>query len=111
MARQRTTGETVAVYQVRVRGKLSRTLLAEFEELQMMARKEHVETVLTGPVEDAAALHGLLRRIEALGLELVEVRQAVTPDDTDAGTRPRTRAPTRTRPVNPGIRGLTGRVR
>jgi hypothetical protein len=34
-----------------------------------------VETVLAGPVEDQAALHGLIRRIEALGLELIEVRR------------------------------------
>jgi hypothetical protein len=71
-----------------VRGRLSRTLLAEFEELDMVATKEKVETVLSGPVEDTAALHGLLRRIEALGLELVEVRQAVAErppvDDADA---------------------------
>jgi hypothetical protein len=31
--------------------------------------------VLSGPVEDQAALHGLLRRIESLGLELLEVRR------------------------------------
>jgi len=77
----------VATYEVRVRGRLSRTLLAEFEELHMVATKEKVETVLAGPIEDAAALHGLLRRIEALGLELVEVRQAVIePPATDDET-------------------------
>jgi hypothetical protein len=36
---------------------------------------EPIETVFHGPVPDQAALHGLLRRIEALGLELVEVRR------------------------------------
>jgi hypothetical protein len=34
-----------------------------------------VETVLAGPVADQSALHGLIRRIEALGLEMVEVRR------------------------------------
>lgn len=62
-------------YEVRIRGRLSSTLINEFEELSLAARVEPVETILTGPVEDQAALHGLLRRIEALGLELVEVRR------------------------------------
>ena len=63
-------------YEIRVRGRLSRTLAAEFEQLELTATTEPVETVLHGPVEDQAALHGLLRRIEAFGLELVEVRRA-----------------------------------
>lgn len=33
------------------------------------------ETVLTGPVEDRSALFGVLRQIEALGLELLDLRQ------------------------------------
>jgi hypothetical protein len=63
------------LYEVRVRGRLSRTLATEFEQLALEANVEPVETVLTGPIEDQAALHGLLRRIESLGLELVEVRR------------------------------------
>jgi hypothetical protein len=63
-------------YEIRVRGRLSRSLAAEFEELDLIATTEPVETILHGPVEDQAALHGLLRRIEAFGLELVEVRRA-----------------------------------
>jgi hypothetical protein len=62
-------------YEVRVRGRLSRTLASEFEELALAARVAPVETVLSGPIEDQAALHGLLRRIESLGLELLEVRR------------------------------------
>jgi hypothetical protein len=33
------------------------------------------DTVLTGPLADRAALHGVLAEIEALGLELLEVRR------------------------------------
>ena len=62
-------------YEFRIRGRLSHTLTGEFEELSLAASVEPVETVLAGPVEDQAALHGLIRRIEALGLELVEVRR------------------------------------
>jgi hypothetical protein len=62
-------------YELRIRGRLSSTLIHEFEELSLGASVEPVETVLAGPVEDQAALHGLIRRIEALGLELIEVRR------------------------------------
>jgi hypothetical protein len=40
---------------------------------------EPVETVLHGPVQDQAELYGLLDRIQALGLELVEVRRLPDP--------------------------------
>jgi hypothetical protein len=62
-------------YELRIRGRLSSTLINEFEERSLAASVEPVETILAGPVEDQAALHGLIRRIEALGLELVEVRR------------------------------------
>ena len=62
-------------YEVRIRGRLSSTLIHEFEELSLGASVEPVETVLAGPVEDQAALHGLIRRIEALALELIEIRR------------------------------------
>ena len=62
-------------YELRIRGRLSSTLINELEELSLGASVEPVETVLAGPVEDQAALHGLIRRIEALGLELIEVRR------------------------------------
>ena len=73
-------------YEIRVRGRLSRTLMAEFEELQLETAIEPIETILHGPVQDQAALHGLLRRVEALGLELVEVRR-FPPESDDAVTR------------------------
>ena len=60
-------------YEIRIKGRLSDSLLAVFEGLT--ASVEPVETVLHGPVQDQAELYGLLDRIQALGLELVEVRR------------------------------------
>ena len=56
-------------YEIRVKGRLSDSLLAAFEGLS--ATVEPVETVLYGPVQDQAALYGLLDRIQSLGLALV----------------------------------------
>ena len=60
-------------YEIRIKGRLSDSLMAAFEG--MRASVEPVETVLHGPVQDQAALYGLLDRVQALGLELVEVRR------------------------------------
>jgi len=49
--------------------------MTEFEELDLEAAPRPADTVLSGEVEDQAAFNGLLRRIEALGLELLEVRR------------------------------------
>ena len=48
-------------------------MLSSFEGFD--AEVQPVETVLSGSIADQAALHGVLEQIEALGLELVEVRQ------------------------------------
>lgn len=60
-------------YEIRIKGRLSDSVLAAFEGLS--ATVEPVETVLHGPVEDQSSLHGLLDRIQSLGLELVEIRR------------------------------------
>ena len=59
-------------YRIRVRGRLGRTLRAAFPDLHAAADGE--DTLLTGALPDQAALHGVLARVEALGLELLEVR-------------------------------------
>jgi hypothetical protein len=41
----------------------------------MVAESKRGETVLTGLLEDRAALFGVLAQVEALGLDLLEVRQ------------------------------------
>jgi hypothetical protein len=60
-------------YEIRIKGRLSDSALAAFEGLT--ATVEPVETVLHGPVGDQSSLHGLLDRIQSLGLELVEIRR------------------------------------
>jgi hypothetical protein len=60
-------------YEIRVRGRLGRTLLGAFPALHADTRDD--DTLLTGGLADQAALHGVLAQIEALGLELLEVRR------------------------------------
>jgi hypothetical protein len=60
-------------YEIWIRGHLGATMRSAFPMLQAQARGE--DTVLTGVVPDRAALHGVLAEIEALGLELLEVRR------------------------------------
>jgi pyridoxine 4-dehydrogenase len=59
-------------YAIRVRGHLGATVLSAFPA--MMPYRHGADTVLTGPL-DRSALHGALAEIEALGLELLEIRQ------------------------------------
>jgi hypothetical protein len=69
---QRERGRPSAGYQIRVRGHLGATALRAFPALQAEMRGR--DTLLRG-VADQAALHGALAQIEALGLELLEVRR------------------------------------
>jgi hypothetical protein len=61
------------LYEIRIRGRVSQTVLDTFDHMDSSV--ERVETILHGPVRDQAELHGLLHRLQALGLELVEVRR------------------------------------
>ena len=60
-------------YQIRVCGRLGQTLRCAFPALE--ARADGGDTVLTGMLTDQAALYGVLAEVEALGLELIEVRR------------------------------------
>jgi hypothetical protein len=60
------------LYAIRIKGQLGATLLCAFPA--MVSRRHGADTVLTG-VLDRSALFGVLAEIEALGLELLELRQ------------------------------------
>jgi hypothetical protein len=68
-------------FEVHVRGSVPPDVLEEFEG--MTAVRVPVETVLTGVLPDQSALYGVLYRLQALGLELVEVRRVPEPAAAD----------------------------
>jgi hypothetical protein len=61
-------------YMIRINGHLGATVLSAFPA--MAPRRHGAHTVLTGLL-DRSALYGVLAEIEALGLELLEVRQLI----------------------------------
>jgi hypothetical protein len=74
------------VYQIRIKGHLDRGWTGWFEGLTIQLA-DNGETLLTGPVVDQAALHGLLRKVRDAGMPLLSVvcvtpEQAKTPDVT-----------------------------
>jgi hypothetical protein len=70
-----TPGEPV-VYRIRLAGRLDRRWTERFEGMDVTP--EEGDTLLTGPVADQAALHGLLRKVRDLGLPLISVTRAQT---------------------------------
>ena len=64
--------EQPRLYQVRIRGQLGEEWSAWFGGLTITAADDG-DTLCTGPVADQAALHGLLRKVRDLGMELVSV--------------------------------------
>ena len=65
------------VYTIRMNGHLGPIALSAFPT--MSARQNGKETVLTGLLQDRSAVFGVLAQIEALGLELTELRQVLPP--------------------------------
>jgi hypothetical protein len=69
-------------YEIRIKGHLDDRWAEWFEGLTITL-EEDGDTLLTGPVIDQAALHGLLRKVRDLGMPLVSVRP-VEPGQADA---------------------------
>ena len=62
------------VYEIRIKGHLGSEWTDWFEGLTITL-EEDGDTLLTGPVIDQAALHGLLKKVRDLGMPLVSISQ------------------------------------
>lgn len=63
------------IYEIRIEGHLGQSWASWFEGMTIR-HEQGGQTVLTGPLPDEPALHGVLGKIRDLGLPLVEVRRS-----------------------------------
>ena len=71
-------------YEIRVKGHLDSRWTAWFDGLSLINDSDGT-TVISGPVVDQAALHGLLQKVRDVGIPLLSVAQ-VDPDEPDVPT-------------------------
>jgi hypothetical protein len=70
------------LYEIRIKGHLDDRWAAWFGGLTLTL-EDNGDTLLTGPVVDQAALHGLLRKVRDLGMPLISVIR-LQPGQADA---------------------------
>ena len=68
------TSSNNQVYEIRLQGQLEARWQAWFDGLAI-SLDEDGNTLLSGPLADQAALHGLLKKVRDLGLPLLSVNQ------------------------------------
>ena len=73
------------VYQIRLKGHLGCEWTDWFEGLALTL-EDNGDTLLTGPVVDQAALHGLLKKVRDLGMPLLSVN-CIEPGQVEAAQR------------------------
>jgi hypothetical protein len=70
------------VHQIRIKGHLGPEWTEWFEGMAV-TREENGDTLLTGPVVDQAALHGLIKKVRDLGLPLLSVKRTDTSSEPE----------------------------
>jgi hypothetical protein len=77
---ERSTGSHEAGrYEIRIRGHLHARWADWFDGLRLTNESDGT-TIISGPVRDQAALHGLLQKVRDIGLPLVSVARVDPPD-------------------------------
>ena len=66
-------------YEIRIKGRLSDSVSGAFQDFTTAVKP--AETVMRGEVRDQSELHGVLERIQSLGLELIEIRRLESDSD------------------------------
>lgn len=72
------------VYEIRIKGHLGGQWADWFDGLTITL-EDTGKTLLTGPVVDQAALHGVLKKVRDLGMPLLSVNR-LPPDEAEAST-------------------------
>ena len=73
----KTNSNQPTIYQIRIKGHLD-TQWADWFENATIAVTEDGDTLLTCPVVDQAALHGLLKKVRDLGIPLLSVNRILS---------------------------------
>lgn len=73
------------IYQIRIKGQLDSQWTDWFEGLNVTL-DDNGDTLITGPVVDQAALHGLLKKVRDLGIPLISVCPGQTKDLGSTGS-------------------------
>jgi len=73
------------LYEIRLKGHLNNRWANWFEGLTITL-EDNGDTLLTGPVIDQAALHGLLKKVRDLGMPLISVSPVEPGPPTTLGT-------------------------
>lgn len=73
---------TTQHYEIRLQGYLDARWGDQFERMTITL-EEDGNTLLSGPVEDQAALHGLLKKVRDLGMPLISVNQVPPLESTN----------------------------
>ena len=68
-----TGGSEPRCFEIRVRGSIGPTMMQAFPTLA--ASRSGQDTLLTGSLADQSALYGVIDQLEALGLQLLEIRR------------------------------------
>lgn len=82
---RRSSDPDTTTYEIRLSGHLDARWAARFDGLALRHEADGT-TVLSGPIADQAALHGLLQRVRDLGMPLVSVTRGGPAEPASPGT-------------------------
>lgn len=74
------------VFEVRIEGTVPDDVLSDLTDVQVVAKE--LRTSLRAHIRDQSELHGFLAQLRTYGLEVVEVRRIVTPEEQDEDASP-----------------------
>lgn len=87
--------DTSKIFQIRLQGHLGQQWAGWFDGLTIVL-EEDGNTLLSGPIIDQSALHGILKKIRDLGMPLLAVSQ-IEPQHVETKSAPRSAKPKHSR--------------